>query len=459
MLLGLAFGFAICFCVAVIWVGGWYVAASLLVKIGLTALLAGFVGIAWLVSYLVKLQSAKRLEKGLLAQGEKQAASARPDRRKEILQLQQQVQQAIVALKRSRLARGGKTALYALPWYVIVGPPGAGKTTAIRHSGLDFPLDQAGGATAFRGTGGTRNCDWWFTNEAILLDTAGRYASEVNDQQEWFAFLDLLRKNRPRKPIDGLLVGVPVADLAVAKEDEVYAIAQRLRARVDEVLTRLKMQVPVYLLLTKADLVAGFGEFWSDLQKSERGQILGMSFPREPSADTKAAFLAEFDLLTKSVHARLLRRLANERNVEARRGAFTFPVEFASLRRNLGEFVGSLFQTNAFQETPLLRAAFFTSGTQNVRPMSRLLASMANAYGLRLPSLDNSAVEPRSYFLTDAFRRVLFRDQALAARSTAERRRELLIRIGVAGFAWLLAVSLVLPALFTWLRNRELIAS
>src|SRR5690606_34480119 len=97
----------------------------------------------------------------------------RPDRRAEIVALQAQMKEAIATLKRSKLgARGGSSALYALPWYVIVGPPAAGKTTALEKSGLAFASGKAGGAKV-RGTAGTRNCDWWFSRDAILLDTAG----------------------------------------------------------------------------------------------------------------------------------------------------------------------------------------------------------------------------------------------------------------------------------------------
>ena len=31
----------------------------------------------------------------------------------------------------------GATSLYDLPWYILIGPPGAGKTTALIHSGLE----------------------------------------------------------------------------------------------------------------------------------------------------------------------------------------------------------------------------------------------------------------------------------------------------------------------------------
>ena len=49
------------------------------------------------------------------------------------------------------------------------------------NSGLKFPLEQRVGKGAVRGVGGTRNCDWWFTDEAVFLDTAGRYTTQDSD--------------------------------------------------------------------------------------------------------------------------------------------------------------------------------------------------------------------------------------------------------------------------------------
>ena len=34
---------------------------------------------------------------------------------------------------------------------------------------------------AVQGVGGTRYCDWWFTDEAVLIDTAGRYTTQDSD--------------------------------------------------------------------------------------------------------------------------------------------------------------------------------------------------------------------------------------------------------------------------------------
>ncbi len=444
---------------AIVWLGGWFFGIALSIEIGISVLFTLCAAAAIAIAYLLRLRAASRLEKDLLAQGAKQAEAAVPDRRREVMALQQQVAQAIATLKRSSLGKSGRTALYALPWYVIVGPPGTGKTTAIRHSGLDFPLDQGNAASAFRGTGGTRNCDWWFTNEAILLDTAGRYSTDSNDQQEWFAFLDLLKKNRPGKPINGLIVALALSDLQNASEEQVVEIAKRMRSRVDEVTTRLKMRVPIYVLFTKTDMVAGFSEFWNDLRKSERGQPWGAGFPIALTAEPGAAFEQEIELLMQTLQARAVRRLWGERNVQTRRLLWMFPVEFATVRTNTTLFITSLFQKNAFQETPLLRGAYFTSGTQNARPMSRVVSSMASAFGLRPPGLLGAAPEPKSFFLTDVFRRVMFADQTLAGQTDSEKRKRLLLRLAMAAMAMLVAAAIAVPAFFTFLHNHELVRS
>jgi type VI secretion system protein ImpL len=439
---------------AVIWGAGLYFGLALATKLVLSAIVVGGILVALLVRYLLQLQASSRLEKGLVAAGEKEIETAKPDRRKHLADQQQKFVQAIVALKNARIARGsGKTALYLLPWYVIVGPPGAGKTTAIKESGLDFPLENG---SSVRGMQGTRDCDFWFTNDAVLVDTAGRFATDDSDQQEWFGFLDLLRRFRPRKPINGLIVALSITDLAGAESAAIGALAKQMRARLDEVTRRLKMRVPIYVVLTKTDMVAGFADFWGDLAPSERGQVWGATFPLTLHAEPKESFEREFDLITQTLFGRMTKRLHDERRPSQRRALWTFPQEFTALRPHVSTFVSALFAKNSFQETPLLRGVYFSSGTQTARPSSRILASLGSSYGLRLPP-DFGRVEPKSYFLTDVFRRVMFADRDVAGQTEAEKRRQLLVRIAVAASAVTLAALLFVPAFATSLRNRELV--
>ena len=405
-------------------------------------------------------RAANALESAIAGQGQQQALNARPEKRAEIQELQKQVSSGISALKKSKLGAGkksGAAALYSLPWYVIIGPPGAGKTTALKHSGLVFPYADPTSGGGVRGVGGTRNCDWWFTNEAILLDTAGRYTTEADDRDEWIAFLQMLRKYRSRQPLNGILVAISVADLIDANEQQIEAMGKKVRARVDEVMTQLHMRLPVYVLFTKCDLIAGFTDFFGDMRKSDRGQPWGTTFRLDmPMSEPSRLFDAEFDVLVKQVHARSIKRMVMERSREARERLFQFPLEFAGIKRNLSELLGHVFMVNAFQGTPIFRGFYFTSGTQEGKPLNRVLGRMGQAMGIRLPEQAvQQVVESKSYFLHDVFMNVVFPDANVAARSESEVRRQMLMRIAVAGAAGLLAFVIAVPSIISFVNNRR----
>jgi type VI secretion system protein ImpL len=339
---------------------------------------------------------------------------------------------------------------------VIIGPPGAGKTTALKHSGLVFPYADPRSGGGVRGVGGTRNCDWWFTNEGILLDTAGRYTTEADDHEEWISFLQMLRRYRSRRPLNGILIAVSITDVIDANEQQIESMGKKLRARVDEVMTQLQMVLPVYLLFTKCDLVAGFIEFFGDMRKSDRAQAWGttVKLTAEKNEPGKI-FEAEFDVLTRHLHARALKRLVMERNREAREKIFQFPLELSGVRRNISELISTMFMVNAFQGTPIFRGFYFTSGTQEGRPLDRVLQRMGQAMGIRPREMAAQAVvESKSYFLHDVFMSVVFPDADIAARSATEMRRQRIMRAAVSAAAAVLGVILAIPAITSFVNNR-----
>jgi len=279
-----------------------------------TAVVATVVIFGGLILFIVfKMMAGKKaaaaIEKGLRDQAMEHAGGIRPDMRAEIAAMENEFQRAVQALKSSKLGRNARDVMGLLPWYVINGPSAAGKTTAIRSSGIKMPL---GKSAKVRGVGGTRNCDWWMTNDAILLDTAGRWSTEDDDRDEWLAFLDLLKRTRPKKPINGVILAVSATDL-LGTEEELADLGATLRERIDELCGRLDMVVPVYLLVTKCDLIAGFVEIFGDLKDRERGQIWGFTLPvvdrgHEAHVD---AFAEQFDELAEVLERHALVRLGD----------------------------------------------------------------------------------------------------------------------------------------------------
>lgn len=397
-------------------------------------------------------RAARQLEKALSAQAQQQAATARPDLQHEIAEMQAEFAKAVSALKTSK--KGGKKALYALPWYMIIGPPGCGKSTALRNSGLQFPYLSASGG-GVRGLGGTRNCDWWMTSDGVILDTAGRWTSEDEDHDEWVGFLDLIKRFRPRKPLNGMIAAVSVGDLGGAREEEVVQLARRIRDRIDEVQGHLKMSLPIYVLFTKCDLIPGFVETFGDLPKQERGQVWGFTSPLTKKFEPRQHFKTRFDELLAVLTQRSLKRMGEDRKIANRELIYAFPQQLEVLETNMTEFVSNLFLENVFKETPLMRGVYFTSGTQEGRPIDRVMSAMAEAFGQPQVQLPAPQVEAKSYFLRDMFASVVFEDADVAVRSPEEisrqRRRTLLASAAIL----LLAMTVAGLPTIAWANNRS----
>ena len=284
------------------------------------------------------------------------------------------------ALTKLRGAAGGRhDYLYSRPWYVIIGPPGAGKTTALLNSGLRFPfVEQAVG-----GIGGTRNLDFWFADEAVLVDTAGRYTTQDSDATVdaagWNAFLGLLKRHRPRQPINGVLVAIGIDTLVGSDCAAIDAHARAVRRRLVELRRTLETAVPVYLLVTKADLLAGFTDYFDDLDVEGRRAVLGATLPYADGRPSAEALAHAFDEATQAVADRQARRLFEEVDQRRRGMMIGFPAQLRSLRARLMRFADGAFVAGD-EAAGVLRGFYMTSGVQEGEALDRILASMAQFY-------------------------------------------------------------------------------
>ncbi len=379
--------------------------------------------------------------------------------------LNKRFDEAMAVLKKSRRKKGGISSLYALPWYIIIGPPGSGKTTALVNSGLEFPLAGRSGAPAMQGIGGTRNCDWWFTNKAILLDTAGRYVTQDShaevDNAAWFGFLDLLKKHRKRQPINGVLISISISDLMLQNEQERNSHINAIKLRIQELYDRFGIRFPIYVLLTKSDLIAGFMEFFDDLGREERAQVWGATLPldEEKTADFNPvdSFSQEYDDLVKRLNQRLVWRLNQERDSKRRSLIYGFPQQLAALKQPLESFLKDIFQQNRYEASPLLRGVYFTSGTQEGTPIDRVMGSLARSFGLNQQVLPSYGGQNRSYFITDLLNRVIIPEAQLAGVNHRLERKRAWLQSGAYVGTALLAVILSVGWLTSYSRNKDYI--
>lgn len=333
----------------------------------------------------------------------------------------QRFSDAMATIKKLKFkGKNRSRALYELPWYIIIGPPGSGKTTALVNSSLDFPLAEQFGQGALQGVGGTRYCDWWFTNDAVLIDTAGRYTTQdshkVIDSNAWEGFLKLLKKNRPRRPVNGAIVAISIYDLLLQTDEERMQHAKTIRLRIDELMEKLEIRFPIYLMFTKADLVSGFSEYFEDLGKEEREQVWGVSLPDAAGASDSPDFEfldQEYQKLLERLYAREVSRIHYERDVKRRAAIQGFPQQFENLKSVIDNFVKQTFVKNRFQYQPYLRGIYFTSGTQDGSPIDRLMTAVSANFGFSANAENTLPGQGKSYFLGNLFRQIIFPEAEL----------------------------------------------
>jgi type VI secretion system protein ImpL len=391
------------------------------------ALLAGLLLLAawgawWLGRGWVRKRAAARLRDAIVAQAGLEAGDGKAVRN-DAQVLRKGMLEAINTIKTSKLGlTRGAQALYELPWYMIIGNPAAGKSSAVKQSGLTFPIP---GSKAVQGVGGTRNCDWFFTTDGILLDTAGRYSVNEADRAEWFSFLDLLRRHRRRAPINGILIAVSVAELAGGSPEASIELAKSLRTRVQELTERLGVHPPVYVVFTKADLIAGFADFFHDSDRAERERVWGATQRynrRSTPQDVLAFFDQHFDELYDGLKEMSLATMAGNRSAAMRPGVFTFPLEFASLKPHLRAFLATLFEENTWQFKPVMRGFYFTSALQEGAVENLSSRRVASRFDLELRPGEQKGFDPEEqsgFFLLDLFRKVIFADKDLVKRYTS----------------------------------------
>lgn len=381
----------------------------------------------------------QRSRDATLAKGVIEVDPAASAAEEEAAELKDRLGRAMALLRKARGTRGY---LYQQPWYVIIGPPGAGKTTALLNAGLRFPLAEEMGQDAIPGVGGTRLCDWWFTDEAVLIDTAGRYTTQdsdaVVDRAGWQSFLDLLKRTRARQPLNGVIIAISLSDIAQESPEASMAHAAAIRRRLNELRDRLGVRLPVYAVFTKADLIAGFSEFFDDLDREKRAQVWGTTFPlAQAEAGPAADFAAAFKTLVQRLEARLLDRMQAERSPDRRALIAGFPTQVATLAGPLQQFLDAAFGGSRLSPAPMLRGVYLTSGTQHGTPIDRLTGVLARGFGIdqrRAPSL--RAEQGKSFFLNRLLCQVILGEAMLVSEPAGTvRRRRITLAAGYAALA------------------------
>lgn len=300
-------------------------------------------------------------------------------------------------LRRLKENSTGRDYRYRVPWCLLLGGPGGGQSTVMKHTGLHVPFageDEASAAEA--------GCRFHFFDKGLVLDVAG---AGLADEDYFQTLLALLRKERPRRPIDSLILTLPATDLYGEERLSTEAARRKadfLAARLGQLQKVLKIRVPVYVLLTKADTIPGFVQFCGALSAAHREQIFGWSSPHPPELPYATDWIDEsFGEIYRTQNLLLLDLLASGKiSPQERDAAFLFPRNVRSLAEPLRVFFDQLFRVSVYSEPALFRGFFF--------------AGDATVKGVMARAEEDADAPRQPSFLPHLFAKKIFPEHSLA---------------------------------------------
>lgn len=339
----------------------------------------------------------------VIAGGRRAAAINRPEReardqppgwvQDERKQVRGRFKEAVQRLKNApRYAGHNERWRNELPWYLLIGEQGSGKTHLLAAAGLQSPLDHIESMP----THSTAHCEWYFADEGVLIDTPGRYLTQPDsavDAAGWSALLQMLRLRQRVRPLNGVVVTLSVDTLLSGNEHDLDLHARRVHSRLQEVQETLHVEVPIYLVLTQADRVSGFAEFF-DASAQDAESVLGECLDAGKSGIDVTQVRQAFETLLQGLSAELITRLHQERNVDRRGRMLDFPQHVAQLGERLCLFVESAFSAHRYQRIQGLRGFYLTC-----------------------------AGDRHGHFVQGLFGQVIFAEAGLADLQATERRR------------------------------------
>lgn len=339
--------------------------------------------------------------------------------------------------------------VYDLPWYIVIGDSGCGKTKLINESGLTFSAGKPEGHQL-----GTLNYNWWFTEDCIFVDMAGRLVNpqEDKDHKEWLGFLTTVKAGRPVCPINGALVCVSAEHLLQDTPDKWQGGAENMLLRLRELQHELGVTFPTYLIVTKCDKIVGFMEFFD---RARRGLLLKLQmvgWSREGAFDgpySPDTFKHTHDGLYDRLHELRLRRLKEESTDQSRESAYSFPEEFRNLHEPLQIYIQTLFpelKNPRGVKNLLFRGVYFTSATQAGEMIMPKAARETLGVDARraYEDLEKLYPTPEPHFLKDILLKKAVPEQGLVFRNRKQMQWNQRLRLG------LLAGSVALLGLGLW---------
>ncbi|MDY6450943.1 type VI secretion system membrane subunit TssM [Acinetobacter faecalis] len=258
--------------------------------------------------------------------------------------------------------------VYNKPWFMVVGPSHAGKTTALLNSNLTFPIGLIDAKNIGRQT---EDCDCFLTDDALFLDTAGHFfegSDSKNVKKDWGELLKILKDYRPKQPINGLILVLSAEEVLNFDEESLQAQIDKIRLRLKEIQTVFNTSCPIYIVINKIDAIRGFSQFFKFLSEKEKQLTFGVTLDPLASDSYKRIedLLSNIDSISMKLHKNIFKSVSyNNHNDEDVDLALAFSSHFEQFSDTLKNYLQKLLVLSNYDIDLQLAGVNLTSIMQN----------------------------------------------------------------------------------------------
>ncbi|HEX5432939.1 MAG TPA: type VI secretion system protein, partial [Candidatus Angelobacter sp.] len=274
-----------------------------------------------------------------------------------------------------------KASADGIPRFLLLGAPGSGKSSLVNGlpgsawTDSSWMTDLASGIARRHLDGGE-----------ILEISSSLFAPSANSpraEEEWKHLLSYLRRQRPRRPVDGIILTISTTELAGDHKlgfDDLRRQATQASKQLKQLVDQLGFAVPVYLVVTKCDSIPGYAAFVKNQLSSHVREIFGWSNPYSLDAPFEPQWTTEaFTEIQKVLSSERLkyfgRGLVSEPAISDE--LFLFPVRFQELLDPLSTYMEQLFHESGHRDGLQFRGIYFsgantpaTADFENIRAES-----------------------------------------------------------------------------------------
>lgn len=336
----------------------------------------------------------------------------------------------------------GARAVSALPWFLMIGFPGSGKSSLLQrantqnrlHARLQQPL---------RDLVSAEHLDLFVSDQAVFIDPQGGLIAHpdsegttmVGEQAcRWQHLLRWLIGLRPRQPLNGVVWTIDLAWLAQASRAERQVYTQVMHQRLQEIRLTFDTPMPLFLVLTKLDLLQGFEQTFQHLEQSARQAVLGVSFSR--AADQKRDWAAEVDAFWQQwmaqLHALMPSQMQERADPSRNSALFAFTRQLAGIKHHVqGVLSDSLDAVLSGMLVP--QGIYISSVYQHGTQFDAFTSAASRRYQLPDPIPAAMHGESVTFFVHRLFRHVIVPGAQWAGENRAyqaSRRRRLAWGVG-----------------------------